>query len=94
MTQIPKIKRELIRKNCKPIIGHLKLPHNTIAKISITISPQVANMFGSLSIGIWDLFVIWCLKFVILSNFILPELVSHMFGNVETFSHLSLTAMG
>jgi hypothetical protein len=51
-------------------------------------------MFGSLSIGIWDLFVIWCLKFVILSNFILLELVSHLFGNVETFSHLSLTAMG
>ncbi|CAB1056855.1 hypothetical protein D1BOALGB6SA_1594 [Olavius sp. associated proteobacterium Delta 1] len=27
-------------------------------------------------------------------NFILSELVSHLFGNVEIFSHLSLTAMG
>ena len=51
-------------------------------------------MFGSLSIGIWDLFVIWCLQFVICSNFSLSESVSHLFGNVETFSHLSLTAMG
>ena len=50
-------------------------------------------MFGSLGIGICDLFVIWCLKFVIFSNFILSELVSHLSGNVETFSHLSLTAM-
>ena len=65
MTQIPKNKRELIRKYCKPIIWHLKLPHNTIAEIRITISPQVAIMFGSLSIGICDLFVIWCLKFAI-----------------------------
>jgi hypothetical protein len=50
-------------------------------------------MFGSLGIGICGLFVIWCLKFVIFSNFILSELVSHLSGNVETFSYLSLTAM-
>ena len=31
---------------------------------------------------------------MICSNFIISESVSHLFGNVETFSHLSLTAMG
>ena len=43
---------------------------------------------------IWPNFKIrWCLKFVICSNFIISESVSHLFGNAETFSHLSLTAM-
>ena len=50
-------------------------------------------MFWSLNIGIWDLFGIWCLKFVICSNDIRFEWVSHFWDHVKNFSHLSLTAM-
>jgi len=68
------------------------------------LSFEIRNL-TSLFIEYWNLrficylvFVFWCFKswslgFVIYSTYIRFELVSHLLGNVETFSHLSLTAM-
>jgi hypothetical protein len=88
MTQIPKIKRELIRKNRKFIILTLK-----IATQHYRLN-QNHNLLSSRKyvwvIEYWDLGFI-CNLVLEICNFILSELISHLLG--ETFSHLSLTAI-